>query len=145
MNQEHFKSILKHYLGAQYGVRLFPTDIAEFRKKFPRLRSAFIRARQPKLRAIGCYHLMEWGWQKYRHLFTYQFVDMYLSTGTPEGEGETFHDTETPLLLIYHMAGTMENKQLENLVAHTISQRNVLGLRTHILAETPPPKVEATC
>jgi len=89
---------------------------------------------------MACYILMEWGWQKYRHLETYQLVDLFLQKGE---EVETFYDMEVPLLILYHMRGTMENKQLENLTCHTISQRNLLNLKTIVLAEVDLPQVES--
>lgn len=142
MNREHLKAVLSQYLGPQFSVNLNLDEVKGFRKVFPSLRSAFIQGRQRRLRALGCYHLLEWGWQKYRLLNSYQLVDMFLSTGQTEAEAESFYDIEVPLLVVYHMAGTMENRQLENLVSHTVSQRNIMGLKTIVMAEVDLPKVE---
>lgn len=139
------KKILKHYLG-RLAVGLTLETQRIFSEKFKKQGSVYAVGNPRFLRSVGCYLLLAFGMQKHRFVFSYELVDAFLGAKTvdedPE-ENRVFYDTQTPLLVIYHMGNTMENRQLENMVCHTITQRHLEDKPTIVLSEVRLQKVEA--
>jgi len=136
--------ILKHYLG-KFCCRIDPKVRKELSERITKPVSYYIRGTQDFLKQAACFYLLSFGQQQYRSLYTYEIVDLFLGNhqAGDETEGQAFYDTETPLLIIYHMASTMENRQLENMTGHTITQRQLEGKQSLVLSECVLPKIEA--
>lgn len=136
------RKILKAYLGPFYG-HVSEGEMEEFKRIYPTLKTTCVFCRKKiALLKTGCYFLLAYGKQNYRFLYTYNLIDFFLKTAVSgEEEDQTFYDTTSGLLILYHMANTMENRQLENLVCHTLSQRFIEKKPTLFLSECALPQV----
>lgn len=144
ISPEQKDRILRQYLGRFYG-KVEPSVSALFSSEVSSACVVWAKGRPQFLRQIGACYLLKFGKLQYRFRLTYEIVDTFLGK-TPDGsEGsETFYDTVSSYLILYHMGSTMENKQLQNMVCHTIAQRKLEGKPTLVLSEVSLPQVEGT-
>lgn len=54
---------------------------------------------------------------------------------------DTFYSFEEQLVVVYHFKRTVDNKQLENLIAHLVSSRSLHHKPTLVLSEIELPSV----
>lgn len=136
------RKILKVYLGNFYG-SLSSEEVGKFKGMFPKMETVMVRDRSAvSLKKAALFHLLAFGKQSYRLLYTYNLVDFYLKTPVEgQDDEQTFYDTTSQFLIMYHMANTMENRQLENMVCHTLNLRLLERKPTLMLIESPLPQV----
>lgn len=132
--QEKLKQ-LKFYLG-KFFLKVDPQLHKFFHEKLPKPSNVIAVGNNRFLRNLGAYYLLAFGRQTYRFVFDYEIVDTFLGNNVDPNEPQTFYDTTSKLLIIYHMANTMENKQLEPMVCHNMTQRKMEGLHTIVMMET---------
>lgn len=130
-------ALLKFYLG-RFFVRTPSVYLDRFKKEFRDYGSVIATGDADFLRYVGCYFLLYSGRKTYREMTTYDLIETYLGR---QDEGERFYDIETELLVLTHLRTTMENRQLENLVVHTMGQREMMGKKTLVLLEEQLPQV----
>ena len=136
-NNSQLKAALVSYLG---GFNSKPTtqEVEKFKKLLPKLEGAFyVEGSKEDFKKFGCYMLVAWGRLDYQLIYSYELVDKYLGESD-----EPFYETAAKILIIYHPRKTMPNKQLENMINHTLTLRERKGLVTVIMAEELLPKVK---
>jgi len=132
------RKILSAYLG-NYSIPIPSTSTEELRKNFPKRETHLVQGTPHSLKTIGCYFLLEFGQVRYRSIFSYEIVEVFL--GNME-EDRTFCDDQTPFLIIYHTRSTMQNRQLEPMIIHTVGQRQRMNRPTLVLTESRIKEVE---
>lgn len=137
ITKEEQKRILKQYLGIFY-VKPDKELYGFLKSEKVELKDAMLYGTPSQLKTVALYYLLTFGRQNYTHMFTYDLVERFL--GNDEEEG-SFQE-EAPFLILYHMRNTMPNKQLENMVNHLISRREIQGKVTVMLAESAVKEVE---
>lgn len=143
IEQKTKAKILLQYLG-RLAIDISKEEWATLKAEFPIFESVLVWASPKDLQRIGTYLLLAFGRKTYQFYYTYQLVDDFLGKGEEGDEKGTFYDLTTPVLVLMHTVSTMENRQLEALVAHTVEQRNLERRITIVLTEARLPKVEET-
>lgn len=124
---------LKFYLG-KFFVRI-PQELQDrFKGALPGYKSIVVRGDYRFLRCFGAYYLLAFGRKQYRFAYSYELIDTYLGNVSID-EQATFSDIQSELLFLYHMVNTMENRQLEPMMCHNLTQRSLEGKKTVLLLE----------
>lgn len=131
------KKILKQYLG-RFFVPFSEGTWEKMEKAFPKRTSTYVVGKRKFLLEVGCYFLLKWGRQIFRDHYSHELVDAYLGKKTLDEAAEegTFYDDALPFMIIYHMLGTMPNKQMEPMIIHNVSQRSLEHRITLVLCES---------
>ncbi len=135
--------ILSSYLTKHFWIKVNQQEHEQFKKMYPKMGTFYVqKSNINDLRKVGAYFLLEWGQKQWRMSYSYDSVQAYISSNNVESENELFYDDKTPFLIVWHMAGTMVNKQLDPMNVHQLTKRYLEGLPTLILSQIPWPTIE---
>lgn len=134
--------LLKFYLG-RFFVKIPAPLLGRLKSEVTDYGSVVATGDMSFLKCVGSYMLLTFGRKGHREMSTYDLIEVYLGRVEGEEEGSRFYDVETELLILTHLRATMENRQLENLVIHTMGQRALAGKHTLLLLEANLPQVQA--